>query len=81
MASLYLLRLQTKPLCVRNYDPLQWYLYFDVVVGLVWSKNPDSYAGGSVATGRASRVEQVKSDDPDEKGYTLVLQVGGWTSG
>ena len=27
------------------------YSYFDVVVGLAWSKDPDSYAGGSVATG------------------------------
>jgi hypothetical protein len=24
------------------------YLYFDVVVGLVWSHDPKSYAGGSV---------------------------------
>jgi len=48
------------------------------VVGFAWSNDPDSYAGGSVATGRASHAEQVKSDDPDEKGYTLVLQVGVW---
>ena len=65
-------------MCVRYYNPLRWYPYFDVVVVLAWSNGPDSYAGGSVATGRASHTEQVKSDDPDEKEYTLVLQVGGW---
>ena len=42
--------------------------YFDVVVGLVWSNDPESYAGGSVATGRASHATQVKSDDPHNKG-------------
>jgi hypothetical protein len=30
---------------------------------------PESYAGGSVATGRASDARQVKGDDPDQKGY------------
>jgi hypothetical protein len=43
------------------------------VVGLVWSNDPESYAGGSVATGRASYVGQVEGDDPDK----TVLQVGG----
>jgi hypothetical protein len=42
-------------------------LYFDVVVGLAWSKDPAGYAGGSVATGRASPARQVKGDDPDKK--------------
>jgi hypothetical protein len=37
-----------------------------IVVGrLEWSKDPESYAGGSVATGRASLAGQVKGDDPD----------------
>jgi hypothetical protein len=45
------------------------YLYFDVVVGLAFSNDPESYAGGSVATGRASHAGQVKGDDPDKKGY------------
>jgi hypothetical protein len=45
------------------------YPYFDVVVGLAWSNDPVSYAGGSVATGRASHIRQVKGDDPDKKGY------------
>jgi hypothetical protein len=45
------------------------YPYFDVVVGLVWSYDPESYAGGSVAAGRVFHVGQVKGDDPDKKGY------------
>jgi hypothetical protein len=39
------------------------------VVGLDWSNDPESYASGSVATGRASHAGQVKGDDPDKKGY------------
>jgi hypothetical protein len=41
------------------------YPYFDVVVGLARSNYPESYAGGSVATGRVSLAGQVKGDDPD----------------
>jgi hypothetical protein len=41
----------------------------------VWSYNPESYAGGSVATGRAPHAEQVKDDDPDKKGYP---DLRGW---
>jgi hypothetical protein len=40
------------------------YPYFDVVVGLVWSHDPKSYA-----TGRTSHARQVKGDDPDKKGH------------
>jgi hypothetical protein len=40
-----------------------------VVVGLVWSYDPESYAGGSVAAGRVSHARQVKGDDLDKKGY------------
>jgi len=36
---------------------------------LVWSKDPKSYAGGSLPTGKVSHVGQVKGDDPDEKGH------------
>jgi hypothetical protein len=43
------------------------YLYFDVVVGLVWSNDPESYAGGSVATGRVSLAGQVKGDDQTKR--------------
>jgi hypothetical protein len=35
------------------------YPYFDVTVGLAWSKHPESYAGGSIATGRGSHAGQV----------------------
>jgi len=35
------------------------------VVGLVGSNDPESYDGGSVATGRVSLAGQVKGDDPD----------------
>ena len=42
---------------------------FDVVMGLVWSEDPESYAGGSVATGKVSHAEQVLDDDQDEKRY------------
>jgi hypothetical protein len=38
-------------------------------VGLVWSYDPESYTGGSVATGGASHAGKVKGDDPDKKGY------------
>ena len=38
-------------------------------MGLAWSKDPESYAGGSVATGTTSHARQVKGDDPEEKGY------------
>jgi len=31
--------------------------------------NPERYAGGSVATGRASHARQVKGDDPVKKRY------------
>jgi hypothetical protein len=39
-------------------------LHFEVVGGLEWSNDPKSYAGGSVATGRASHARKVKGDDP-----------------
>jgi len=39
-------------------------------VGLVWSKDPESCAGSSLVTGRASLAGQVESDDPDENGYS-----------
>jgi hypothetical protein len=39
------------------------------VVGLAWSYDPESYAGGSVAAGRVSHAGQIKGNDPDKKGY------------
>jgi len=35
----------------------------------VWSNDPESYASGSLATGRAFHAGQAKGDDPDRKGY------------
>jgi hypothetical protein len=46
-------------------------------VGLVSSNDPESSAGGSVATGRFSLAGQVEGYDT-EKSDTLVLQVGSW---
>jgi hypothetical protein len=40
------------------------------VVGLEWSHDTESYAGGSVATGRISHSGQVKGYDPDKKQCT-----------
>jgi hypothetical protein len=44
-----------------------------IVVGLAWSNDPESYAVGCVATGRASHARKVRGDDSD-----LVLQVWLW---
>ena len=51
-------------------SPQRWYLYFDVALGLAWSKDPERSAGGSVATGRVCLAGQIESEDPDEKAYT-----------
>jgi hypothetical protein len=53
---------------------------FDLVVGLVWSNDTESYADGSVAAGRASNARQVTCDDPGKRD-NLILQVGGWARG
>ena len=52
------------------------YPYFDVVVGLVQSHNAESYAGGSVASGRAPMPDRSKVMTQTKRD-TLVLQVGG----
>jgi hypothetical protein len=41
--------------------------YFDVVVGLALSYEPEGYAGGRVDTGRISHDGQDKGGDPDKK--------------
>jgi len=46
----------------------------------LWSNDPESYTGCSVATGRVSQARQVKGDDPDKKGYPS-LPSGGLTWG
>jgi hypothetical protein len=35
------------------------------VVGLVWSNDPNRYAGSGIVTGRASHAGEVKGDDPN----------------
>jgi hypothetical protein len=45
------------------------YPYFDIVVGLAMSHDPESNADGSVAAGRISHARQIKGDDPDKNGY------------
>ena len=36
----------------------------------MWSKDPESYAGSSIVTGRAFHAGQVESNDPDKNGYS-----------
>ena len=43
---------------------------FGRVRRLAWCNDPESYAGGSVATGRATLAGQVKGEHPDREGYT-----------
>jgi hypothetical protein len=52
------------------------------VGGLERSNGPESYAGGSVATGRASHTGKVRGDDPDkETPWFSRLGVRGWAEG
>jgi uncharacterized membrane protein len=51
------------------------HIYCVVAVWLVWSNDPESYASGRVATGRASHAGEVESDDSYKKGYPGPL---GW---
>jgi hypothetical protein len=48
-----------------------------VVVGFECSSDPESYAGGSVATGRVTNAGQVK-ERSQMKRDILVFQVRGW---
>ena len=74
-AVLYVSNIQVFMVCIYFIVPYNtyktpWsYPYLDVVVGLAWSYDPDSYVGGSVATGSASIARQVEGDDPDKTGY------------
>jgi hypothetical protein len=60
-----------------NFQATRKYPYFDVVAGLEWSYDPESYASGSVAAGRVSHAGQVKGDAPDKKGYRGPPDWGG----
>ena len=50
------------------------YPYFEIMIGFAWSNDPESYAGGNVATSRAAHVGQVEGDDPDKKGCPSSLR-------
>jgi len=43
--------------------------YYDIVVGLAWSDDPERYPGGIVATGSVSRAREFKSDGTDKKRF------------
>ena len=49
---------------------------------LAWCNDPESYAGGSVATGRATLSGQVKGEHPDKERYTGFpgWELGRWAS-
>jgi len=49
---------------------------------LAWCNYPESYAGCSVATGRANLAGQVKGEHPDKDRYTgpLGWGLGRWAS-
>ena len=43
---------------------------FSQVRRLAWCNDPESYVGGSVATGTATVAGQVKGEHPDKERYT-----------
>jgi hypothetical protein len=55
------------------------------VVGAWFAYDPESHAGGSVATGGISHAGQIKRDAPDKKGHTgppgwgLGVRLTSWT--
>jgi hypothetical protein len=54
--------------------PRRRYPYFDVLAGLAWSEDPESYADGSIDAGRGSHAGQVKVMTQTKRD-TLVLQM------
>ena len=56
------------------------YPYFDVVVGFVWSRDPVSYAGGSLLLVGSPMPEGSKVMSQTKRDV-LVLQVAGWAWG
>jgi len=55
---------------------------FGRVRSLAWCNDPESYAGGSVATGRATLAVQVTGEHPDKERYTAPpgWGLGRWAS-
>jgi hypothetical protein len=41
----------------------------------VWSNDHESYAGDSVAIGKATHVSHVKGDDPDKNEYVTTENI------
>ena len=54
--------------------PPKVYHHFGSVVGLVWSDDPEIYAGGSVATGRAVRTGRSWWPIPSSWGLGVMLR-------
>jgi hypothetical protein len=52
--------LETNSKWVDGVLPHQWCLHLIVVVGFECSRDPESYACGSIATGRVTHAGQVK---------------------
>ena len=73
--SVYIKITLPKLYAVSIYFP-QKYPYVDLVVGLVWSNDPESYVGCGVATGRVSLAGQVEGGDTDKKGIPVSYRLG-----
>jgi hypothetical protein len=54
---------------LQNVNTANPHRRYDVVAGLAWSKDPESYASSSTATGWGSHARQAKGDYPDKKRY------------
>jgi hypothetical protein len=54
-----------KGMVLRVISPPKDCMTLTLVVGLAWSNESQSYAGGSVATGRVSHARLVCDEDPD----------------
>ena len=62
--------MNNKSSCIvnNNYkDAPRRYPYFDLVVGLACSDDPESYAGGNAASGRTSHDRNVEGNDQEKK--------------
>jgi hypothetical protein len=73
-----LFTLFTAPIHASTPPPPTPMILLLLVAGLAWSKDPEGYAGGSLATGRASHAGQVKDEKPDKTGQT---RPPGWGLG
>jgi hypothetical protein len=51
---------QSRFMSIDRFSPHRWCLHLIVVVGFECSRDPESYAGGSIASSRVNHVGQVK---------------------